>query len=112
MLLGASGVGKSTLANALLGREALDTGAVRDRRPQGPPHHVARHLLALPGGGVIIDTPGLRSLGLYEAEAGIALAFPDIEELSDAVPVRQLLPLRRRRLRRSRAAVDDGSLAA
>jgi ribosome biogenesis GTPase len=83
VLLGASGVGKSTLANALLGREALDTGAVRELDHKGRHTTSSRHLLALPAGGVIIDTPGLRSLGLFEADTGIALAFPDIEELID-----------------------------
>ena len=81
VLIGASGVGKSTLADALLGREELDTGEVRTGDHKGRHTTTARHLLAMPGGGVLIDTPGLRSMGLYEADTGVALAFPDIEEL-------------------------------
>lgn len=81
VLLGASGVGKSTLANALLGRDELDTGPVRAFDHKGRHTTSSRHLLAMPGGGVLIDTPGVRSLGLYEADSGLALAFPDIEAL-------------------------------
>lgn len=83
VLLGASGVGKSTLGNALLGRDELDTGAVRAVDSKGRHTTSSRHLLALPGGGVLIDTPGLRSLGLFEADTGMALAFADIEELTE-----------------------------
>ena len=82
VLLGASGVGKSTLANALLGRDELDTGPVREDDHRGRHTTSSRHLLGLPGGGVLIDTPGLRSIGLYEADTGMALAFADIEELT------------------------------
>ncbi len=81
VLLGASGVGKSTLANALLGHDALDTGAVREGYKKGRHTTSARHLLALPLGGVLIDTPGVRSLGLYDVDEGIALTFPDIDAL-------------------------------
>jgi ribosome biogenesis GTPase len=111
VLLGASGVGKSTLANALLGREALDTGAVRELDHKGRHTTSSRHLLALPAGGVIIDTPGLRSLGLFEADTGIALAFPDIEELIDQCRFTNCSHLGDAGCAVS-AAVEDGSLAA
>ncbi|MDA0271035.1 MAG: ribosome small subunit-dependent GTPase A, partial [Chloroflexi bacterium] len=82
VLLGASGVGKSTLANALLGTDALETGAVREADGRGRHTTTARHLLPLPGGGALIDTPGIRSIATWGADAGIDMAFPEIEELA------------------------------
>lgn len=63
-LIGASGVGKSTIVNALLGREVLSTAEVRESDQRGRHTTTARQLVVLPGGGVLIDTPGLRSLAL------------------------------------------------
>jgi ribosome biogenesis GTPase len=60
VLIGESGAGKSTLVNALAGREALATGAVRDGDRKGRHTTTARHLVPLPGGGALIDTPGVR----------------------------------------------------
>ncbi len=82
VLLGASGVGKSTLANALLGEQLLDTGPVRYNDSRGRHTTTARSIVTLPRGGVLIDTPGIRSLGLLEFEEGLSLAFPDIEEMA------------------------------
>jgi ribosome biogenesis GTPase len=82
VLLGASGVGKSTLANALLGEHVLETGDVREQDHRGRHTTTTRSMVTLPLGGVLIDTPGIRSLGLLEFEEGLALAFPDIEELA------------------------------
>jgi ribosome biogenesis GTPase / thiamine phosphate phosphatase len=82
VLLGPSGAGKSTLANALLGVERLATGNVRDGDRRGRHTTTARQLVAVPGGGVLIDTPGLRSLGL-PADIEIAAGFPDIEALAE-----------------------------
>jgi ribosome biogenesis GTPase len=81
VLLGPSGAGKSTLANALLGRPAL---AVQEVRRDGKGRHTTTHreLVVLPGGGVLIDTPGLRGLLLWEAADGVERAFADIEELA------------------------------
>lgn len=81
-LLGASGVGKSTLANALLGSEVLATGAVRESDGRGRHTTVARHLVPLPGGGAIIDTPGLCSIVLCGADEGIAQVFSDVAALA------------------------------
>jgi ribosome biogenesis GTPase / thiamine phosphate phosphatase len=81
-LLGGSGVGKSTLVNRLIGEERLATADVRERDDKGRHTTVARELVMLPDGGVIIDTPGMRGLALWDAEDGIASAFPDIDALS------------------------------
>jgi ribosome small subunit-dependent GTPase A len=82
VLLGRSGAGKSSLGNALLGEGALATGAVRGQDGKGRHTTVRRELLALPGGGVLIDTPGLRGVGLHDAGAGLERVFAEIEELA------------------------------
>ncbi|HWM93164.1 MAG TPA: ribosome small subunit-dependent GTPase A [Thermoanaerobaculia bacterium] len=83
-LLGSSGVGKSTLINRLLGREAQRTGDVREDDDRGRHTTTHRELLALPGGGLIIDTPGLREIQLWEGEqGGIESTFADVEELAE-----------------------------
>jgi ribosome biogenesis GTPase len=79
VLLGPSGAGKSTLTNALLCERRQATAAVRAEDSRGRHTTSSRQLFALPGGGVIIDTPGLRSLGLMSAE-GIGEVFPDVDE--------------------------------
>ncbi|MBT2389168.1 ribosome small subunit-dependent GTPase A [Streptomyces sp. ISL-1] len=82
VLLGTSGAGKSTLANALLGEDVMDVQATRDVDGKGRHTTTTRNLLALPGGGVLIDTPGLRGVGLWDAEAGVGQVFSEIEELA------------------------------
>ncbi|MFD3743140.1 ribosome small subunit-dependent GTPase A [Nocardia sp. NPDC058633] len=79
VLLGPSGAGKSTLANALLGREHMDTSEVRVGDGKGRHTTVHRELLPLPGGGVLIDTPGLRGIGLQDAADGVERVFAEIE---------------------------------
>ena len=82
VLLGQSGAGKSTLANALLGEDAMDVQATRDVDGKGRHTTTTRNLLALPGGGVLIDTPGLRGVGLWDAQTGVGQVFAEIEELA------------------------------
>ncbi len=82
VLLGPSGAGKSTLVNALLGEQRQATREVRLSDGRGRHATVARELIQVPGGGVLIDTPGLRELGLTGSEEGITATFPDIERVS------------------------------
>ncbi|WP_369274190.1 ribosome small subunit-dependent GTPase A [Streptomyces sp. R11] len=82
VLLGQSGAGKSTLANALLGEDVMEVQAARDVDGKGRHTTTTRNLLALPGGGVLIDTPGLRGVGLWDAETGVGQVFSEIEELA------------------------------
>ncbi|MFC8343881.1 ribosome small subunit-dependent GTPase A [Streptomyces sp. NPDC057280] len=82
VLLGQSGAGKSTLANALVGSDVMAVQAARDVDGKGRHTTTTRNLLALPGGGVLIDTPGLRGVGLFDAESGVGQVFSEIEELA------------------------------
>jgi ribosome biogenesis GTPase len=83
VLLGQSGAGKSTLANALLGEDVMDVRATRDVDGKGRHTTTTRNLLLLPGGGVLIDTPGLRGVGLWDAGGGVGQVFSEIEELAE-----------------------------
>ncbi|PAZ12281.1 ribosome small subunit-dependent GTPase A [Streptomyces sp. SA15] len=83
VLLGQSGAGKSTLANALLGEDVMEVQETRDADGKGRHTTTTRNLLALPGGGVLIDTPGLRGVGLWDAESGVGQVFSEIEELAE-----------------------------
>lgn len=80
-LLGLSGAGKSTLVNLLAGADILATGAVRS---DGSGRHTTTHrqLVVLPGGGLLIDTPGMRTLSIVGASEGVEQAFEDVEELA------------------------------
>lgn len=82
VLLGQSGAGKSTLTNALLGQEIQEVQAIRDADGKGRHTTTTRDLLPLPTGGVLIDTPGLRGVGLWDAESGLSQVFSEIEALS------------------------------
>jgi ribosome biogenesis GTPase len=81
-LVGSSGVGKSTLANALAGEARMATGAVREDDARGRHTTTHRELIVLPGGALLLDTPGMRELGLLDNEAGVAATFEDIEALA------------------------------
>jgi ribosome biogenesis GTPase len=78
-LLGSSGVGKSTLLNRWLGGERVATQAVRDGDDKGRHTTTHRELFVLASGAMLIDTPGMRELGLWDASAGHAAAFADVE---------------------------------
>ncbi|MFJ6214065.1 ribosome small subunit-dependent GTPase A [Streptomyces sp. NPDC092296] len=80
-LVGQSGAGKSTLVNTLAGAELMTVRHVRDRDGKGRHTTTTRELIPLPGGGVLIDTPGLRGVGLYGGE-GLGQAFSDVEQLA------------------------------
>jgi ribosome biogenesis GTPase len=80
-LLGSSGAGKSTLLNALAGRELMDTGAIRDSDDRGRHTTTHRELFALPGGALLVDTPGMRELGLLAVDVALDTSFADITAL-------------------------------
>ncbi len=82
--LGSSGVGKSTLINALLGEEALATAPVREDDSRGRHTTTHRELIVLPGRGLVIDTPGMRELQLWGDQDTLSQAFEDVEALAAA----------------------------
>lgn len=110
ILLGRSGVGKSTLVNALMGRAVQQTGSVREADGKGRHTTVSREVIALPNGARIVDMPGVRGLGMWEADAGIGAAFPDIEELAGRCRFRDCTHGAEPGCA-VRAAVDEGTLA-
>lgn len=108
-IVGSSGVGKSTLANVLLGEERFDTAEVRD---DGRGRHttVRRELVPVPGGGVLLDTPGMRELQLWDHDS-LDSAFPEIAEAAAGCRFGDCAH-RREPGCAVRAAVDDGSISA
>ena len=82
--MGSSGAGKSSLLNALAGSEVAATQDVRGVDGKGRHTTTWRELTVLPGGGAVIDTPGLRVLGMWADEGGLAAAFADIVELAES----------------------------
>jgi ribosome biogenesis GTPase len=82
VLIGSSGVGKSTLVNALLGEERMATRDIREADARGRHTTSHRQLVLLPGGGMLLDTPGIREVGLIDADEGLGTVFDDIERLA------------------------------
>jgi ribosome biogenesis GTPase len=82
VLLGSSGVGKSTLVNALAGQSLMTTRDISGDDKRGRHTTTHRELILLPNGALILDTPGMRELGLWDAEQGVASAFADIDALA------------------------------
>jgi ribosome biogenesis GTPase len=109
-LVGASGHGKSSLANALVSADSL---SVRPLRADGKGRHtsVRRELLMLPGGGAVIDTPGLRGVGVLAADSAVAAAFADVEEIARGCRFTDCTHRDEPRCA-VREAVDDGRMTA
>ncbi len=111
-LVGSSGVGKSTLANALLGEQRLLVREIREDDARGRHATVGRQLVALPNGeGLLLDTPGLRELGLWDDGGGLDLAFADVTRAAEGCRFSDC----RHEAEPDcgvRAAVSDGSLGA
>ena len=80
VFLGSSGVGKSTLVNTLYGKEVMKTSEVREEDSRGRHTTTSRNLIMLPNGAMIIDTPGMRELGMWDADVGISKTFQDVEK--------------------------------
>ena len=80
VFLGSSGVGKSSLVNALAGEELMVTGAIREEDGRGRHTTTHRQLLRLPNGAMIIDTPGMRELGMWDVTQGMGQSFADVEQ--------------------------------
>lgn len=82
VFIGKSGVGKSSLVNLLVGSSVQETAEVRSGDGKGRHTTVSREMISVPGGGQVIDMPGVRGMGLWDADAGIEAAFPDMEDLA------------------------------
>lgn len=81
VFLGSSGVGKSSLVNALAGEDTMSTGALREKDGRGRHTTTHRQLIPLPGGAMVIDTPGMREFGMWDVRDGLGQSFADVEEL-------------------------------
>jgi ribosome small subunit-dependent GTPase A len=108
-MVGPSGVGKSSLVNALSGAPTADTGEIRAGDGRGRHTTTARELHLLPGGGLLVDTPGMRELGLYDDGEGVDTAYADVAGLAADCRFRDC----RHRTEPGcavAAAIEDGSL--
>ncbi len=108
-LLGSSGAGKSTLTNRLFGSEVQLVKEIREEDGRGRHTTTHRELIVLPGGGLVIDTPGMRELQLWEADESLGTSFNDIEELAGNCRFRDCSHNSEPGCA-VKAAIDDGSL--
>ena len=81
VVVGSSGVGKSTLINQLIGQEILKTQSIREDDGKGRHTTSSRYLFVSPGGGMVIDTPGMREIQMADQEEGLQRSFEDVEIL-------------------------------
>lgn len=109
VFIGSSGVGKSSLINCLYGEAIQATIEVRDRDSKGRHATSSRELIPLPGGGLVIDTPGMRELQAWLDEEGLLEAFPDVRILADGCRFRDCSHQKEPGCA-VRSAADSGSL--
>ena len=107
--IGSSGVGKSTLVNALAGRELLTTAGIREDDARGRHTTTRRQLVPLRASGLVIDTPGMRELGLLDGD-GLATAFEDVETAGRAAAASATAATRPSRAAPSASALASGDL--
>lgn len=111
VIVGSSGTGKSTLINALLGSAVQPVSEVSGLKDKGRHTTTARKLFALPGGGIIIDTPGMRELQFYDVDEGLSATFEDVEAIVSGCKFSDCQH-RTEPGCAVRAALEDGSLDA
>ena len=108
-MVGPSGVGKSSLVNALSGETIAETREIRESDGRGRHTTTARELHLLPGGGLLVDTPGMRELALYDDGEGVDTAYADVTALAADCRFRDWLH-RTEPGCAVAAAIEDGSL--
>jgi ribosome biogenesis GTPase len=108
-LIGSSGVGKSTIVNGLVGEELLRVGEIRDEDDRGRHTTTSRRIVMLPSGGLLLDTPGMRTVLLWEGDEGLSQAFEDVESIAQGCRFRDCKHQEEPGCA-VRAALEDGSL--